>query len=325
MTAFAGRADVMGTVPVRIRVNGDVRVVDWLPLPPSASRRPFFAQAIRDCQETQVPVRTKIDVLRAAAADRAASRVAAGVIAHMSRCGSTLLSACMKEVDGVLILSEPPIVSALLRGGDADAPTLRGVLALYAEHFGCSRVVVKLPSVSSRHVVRYRRATGRQPAVLLFRDPVEVAISNLLRPGGFMRLDVRDAARVFGGDASRIARMSSAEYCAMAIHRYLLTLLREASRNDMIVVDYAELRGETIARIVESVLGPLTPEQCARIAAVSRMDAKDPSRSFEPDSERKQRQATPELRALLHESNELYRQLAARQRIEISPGREVTA
>ena len=129
-----------------------------------------------------------------------------------------MLAACMKEVRDVVVLSEPPIVSDLLESDDRRDPALSSVLALYAQRFGVSRVVVKLLSKQTKHLGRFLRRTGHPPAVVLFRHPVEVAVSNLRRPA---LLDVKRnpeaAAHDFGGSAAAIRRMKRAVWLSWQI------------------------------------------------------------------------------------------------------------
>ena len=232
-------------------------------------------------------VRSDLALLRKAARAHAQSGAAACVIAHMSRCGSTLLAKCMSEVRDVVVLSEAPLVSALI-----GSRLLRGVLGLYAQRFGVRRVVVKLSSVDTLRLAQFRRNAGNPPAVLLFRDPVEVAVSNLLRPAGFMR---------------ERGRTSPEAHCARVLGAYLRALLR-ASKTAATVADYMNL---DVMAIVDNILGPLTPAERRRIAAVMRRDVKNGG-EFRPDSEFKQRQATPQLHAALAEAKALYARLATR-------------
>ena len=271
--------DVAGAVPTAIR--GDV--VEWTRLSRSPDR--FVLGGIRGAV-----VRSDVALLRKAVRLHARSDAAACVIAQMSRCGSTLLAACMSEVRDVVVLSEVPIVSELI-----DSRLLRGVLGLYAQRFGVRRVVVKLSSIDTPRLARFRRHAGDPPAVLLFRDPVEVAVSNLLRPAQFMR---------------ERRRGSPEQHCALVLTAYLRALLAQ-SKKAAAVVDYAELDP---LPIVDALLGPLTPAERRRIAATARVDAKKGGR-FRPDSDRKQRQATPRLRAALAEAMALYERLAERQRL----------
>jgi hypothetical protein len=310
MTAWARRlADVDDAIPIGVHANA----VRWVRLPERPSPHRFVDCGIPRGIERPSYLFSDRVLLRRAVAAQPSRDVTAGVIAHISRSGSTMLAACMKEVRDVVVLAEAPIVTDLLDRDGRNDPPLRGVMALYAQRFGVSRVVVKLLSKQTKDLDRFRRRTGYPPAVVLFRHPVEVAVSNLLRPS---LLDVKRnpeaAARDFGGRAAAIRRMSRERFCAWIITGYLRRLAAGPVRKSTAMVDYAHLDLEMICRLTESFLGPITPSERAGIAAALRFHAKRPSRRFRPDSAVKQRQATPRLRTALAEATALYEALAAR-------------
>lgn len=124
-------------------------------------------------------VRTPPSALEAAAAGPAP----AGFILHMSRCGSTLASRMLNEIEGVISLSEPAIVGDLLRarrflpGLDPDRLTawLRGAVALAGAGHG--KVVVKTEGGGLFGLDLLRRAFPATPWVFLHRDPLDVMLS----------------------------------------------------------------------------------------------------------------------------------------------------
>lgn len=302
-------ADVDDAIPVGFHADA----VRWLRLPERPSLYRFVECGIPRGMERPAFVYSGRALLRKAAAAHARRDVTAGVIAHISRSGSTMLAACMKEVRDVVVLSEPPIVSDLFDRDDRRDPPLRGVLALYAQRFGVSRVVVKLLSRQTKDLDRFLRRTGHPPAVVLFRHPVEVAVSNLLRPTLLdMKRNPEAAARGFGGSAAAIRRMSREQFCAWVVTGYLRQLVAAPARKATAMVDYARLDAGMICRLTESFLGPITPSERAGIAAALRVHAKRPSRRFRADSAIKRKAATPRLRAALEEAISLYEVLAAR-------------
>jgi len=299
-------ADVEHAIPADF--HGDA--VRWVRLPKTPLRHRFVECGYPRGIGRRTILYSDRALLRKAAAAQRSRDVTAGVIAHISRCGSTMLAVCMSQVDDVVVLSEPPIVSALLERDDRRDPTLRSVLALYAERFGASRVVVKLLSRETAHLDRFRRRTGHPPAVVLFRDPVEVAVSNLQRP---TLLDIKRlpevAARAFGGSAAAIRRMSREQFCAWILTRYLRRLAAARVPGETAIVDYAQLDLGTICRLTESFLGPLLPAERARIGRALRFHSKRPAERYLSDSWIKRRAATPRLVAMLQEATRLYERL----------------
>ena len=305
--------DVAGAVPTALRFAHGADVVEWTLLPPAA--QPFLlGGAIAGAESKQV-IHSDVALLRAAVAAHAAEDVDVGVIAQMSRCGSTLLARCTGEVGNVVVLCETSIVTTLLESRERSHPTLRSVLALYAQRFGVRRAVVKLPSIDVAYLGRFLRKTGHPRAVALFRDPVEVAVSNLARPSFlYHRNNIPHLLPRIGGKAAALRRMNEHDYIAFILGAYLRMMLAASKREATAVVDYANLDATMIVRLIEWLLGPVTPRERRRIAATSRIDAKRPWRKFRPDAKRKQREAPPALRAALSEATALYQRLAARQR-----------
>jgi len=300
--------DVADAIPVCFDVGGIVR---WIRLPDAPPNRFFDCGVLRGVERPTI-LHSDRALLRKAAAAMPPRDVTAGVIAHISRSGSTMLAACMAEVRDVVVLSELPLISALLASDDRGDPALRRVLALYAQRFGVNRVVVKLLSKETVRLARFRRSTGFPPAVVLFRHPVEVAVSNLQRP---TLLDAKRnpaaAARSFGGSAAAIRRMSREQFCAWILTGYLRRLVAAPPRKWATMIDYAELDAETICRLTESFLGPITPAERAAIAAVLRVHSKRPTQRFRDDSASKRNAATPRLLSALKEATSLYERLAA--------------
>ena len=134
------------------------------------------------------------------------------------------------------------------------------------------------------------------PWVFLFRDPVEVAVSQLREPSGWMRLQKSRpsaAARLFGlrGAAEgsdcinidtqeaaaaaaaavaeeRVRSMSPEEWCAYGLHRFFcaaLALADDKNRGGAILIDYEDLFGSGGGRhyggeVMEGTCGPLGEE-----------------------------------------------------------------
>jgi hypothetical protein len=312
--AFVASVDeVTAAVPTTIHVDGGRTLVEWLRLPSSVLGAPFLGRAITTFVRRPRVERLVSDfrLLEAVAIRHEGDARMDCVIAHMSRCGSTLLSSCMKQVGDVTVLSEPPIVYSLLQGR-YEPRLLRGVLGRYAAHFGRPRLAVKLNSASTMYLRCFREAFPFAPAVLLVRNPVEVAVSNLREPSGFMRLrdDPEAASSFLGIPEAAIRGCNEAEYCALVLGAYLRAMLAEKSQPRTRIVDYAALDSESISRLIVSIFGPIRSAQHARIAKRSLLDAKNPKRRFEPDSDRKRALATPELRALLREAGGLYQELS---------------
>ncbi|MBX3480586.1 MAG: hypothetical protein KF842_09305 [Caulobacter sp.] len=117
----------------------------------------------------------------------------AGLIFHISRCGSTLLTRMLGAMQGVAVLSEPPPLEAMIGAGRRDpgldeATQIRAIRAM-AALLGRPRdgedqgVVIKLDSWSLLDFALLRRAFPATPCVILHRDPAAVLASHARRRG----------------------------------------------------------------------------------------------------------------------------------------------
>jgi hypothetical protein len=97
---------------------------------------------------------------------------------------------------------------------------LRCLVALYADSGGHKpyKVVIKFHAVNLFDIETIRSIWPESPCLIMIRDPIEIMVSMLANPGGFMRLrDKPNAAlTVFGWDNAGASNMTPEEYCGRA-------------------------------------------------------------------------------------------------------------
>ena len=105
-----------------------------------------------------------------------------GLIFHMSRCGSTLVSQMLASVEECRVMSEPPAVEDVLQlGSVARLRTMVSALGQASEferHY-----FLKLDCWHIRHFDLIHEAFPETPAAFLFRNPLEVLVSQMRNPG----------------------------------------------------------------------------------------------------------------------------------------------
>lgn len=122
----------------------------------------------------------------------------AGIVFHVARCGSTLVSQSLKQLGDVTVYSEPQPVNEILapphkwRRADRIA-ALRSLGAAFAHH-ARGRYVLKLSSWNTLYCDVVAEAFPATPWVLSLRDPVEVGVSLVASPPGWFS-GTTDAAR----------------------------------------------------------------------------------------------------------------------------------
>lgn len=279
---------------------------DWLWFGANQLAAPFFEDDVR--RASALPLnwllrtRTTLDGLLGGAAKEPGVPLR-GLIFHMSRCGSTLLSQMLNAVAGTFVTSEPEPLDAVLRwiaatgpaGDQADAAIQAMVAALGRQRSASMQNhVIKLEVWHSLFVRELRSALPATGWAYLHRDPVEVLVSQLAQPSIHIVPGALDDARLglSGYDAG-----SQAEYAAR-----VLGLCTQAAVDDLqtergVVIAYPTIRssGGSVAAAQFGI--PPTAADVAAMAQAGLRDAKTPQQAFVADSAGKHAAATPEVRA----------------------------
>lgn len=297
MTTEELRADALGGgwpgvadwTPWRISPSPDGPLVEWVHTAGLAFDDPFFEQtvqrALRHPFRALFGARTPLaDVPALAAA--APSLPVAGVVLHMSRCGSTLVAQVLDALPGLLVLSEPGPVDTALRlarlrlplpdGTVAGPEHVRGVVDALArsrrpDHVTC---VLKLDAWAVADLPLVRAALPGVPWVFLHRDGAAVLAS---------QRGLRGPQALPGGipgpwpawDPGLPAGLDVDEHAARVLAA-LLDAARAHGGPDGLVVDHADLPG-AIAEVIAPHFGIVpTGEDRRAMAAAERRDAKNP-------------------------------------------------
>ena len=230
------------------------------------------------------------------AASRLPQPALSGMVFHLSRCGSTLVSRLLAAVTGTLVISESPALDAAIRGArregaseDAIVRRLRALAAIYAAASGSHRhYVVKLDAWHACDLALFERAFPGVPWVYVYRDPVEVLVSHLNRSSYLM--SAANAPDFIGVPITEAVRMPRVTYCARVLGRIAAAAADREPEADALV-RYDDLPGAVWERIAPRFgmqLSGLELEAMRRRAAY---DAKQPQTVFQDDRAAKQRAA----------------------------------
>jgi mannose-6-phosphate isomerase-like protein (cupin superfamily) len=217
-----------------------------------------------------------------------------GFIFHTSRCGSTLLAAMMRAAGKGTLLSEAPAMDDAIRTGDTDC--LRAVAGALRRNDG--PCLAKLDAWNIHRQVHILETFPRSRWVFLYRDPLEVLVSQVRAPGRFV-LPGGVEPEVVGMKLDDLAGMERDEWCARVLGGIFQKAVKmaEASSGGLLV-NYCELP-EAGRDLIPSHFGIVLTENDRRaMRAAAGIDAKHQARAFVPDGEAKQREATPRLRTL---------------------------
>jgi hypothetical protein len=278
-------ADLARWTPVRLDFSGPAPAVYWADLSAERFVEPFFDQTVArwaSGPRARPLVRTGLGAL--ADLDGEPSLEPAGMIFHLSRCGSTLVSRLLGTLPGVVVLAEPAPLNALL-GLDpvrVDEAALVGVVRLLVRALGrCRhanerRLVLKCTSWNIRRRAILAAAFPDTPWIWVQRDPTHVLASLLAEPPGWLGLQAapRRAARRFGLDPGAIPAMARAEFAARALGAMLEAAATDPARR--LTIDHADLPAAVWEHAVAHLGLEADPAAIQRMIDESRFYSKDP-------------------------------------------------
>ncbi len=292
----------MNSVPSRsiFGVNGPQ--VQWLAVDGARFTEPFFDETLRRLQRLPANARerrivTPIHVL--ADSNTPAGVPLAGLIFHVSRCGSTLIAQMLAALPSNIVISEAPVLDDILQAprhdpritDDERVAWLRGAVNALTQrrHPEEERAFVKLDCWSIFDLPVIRRAFPGVPLLFVHRHPVEVLVSLMRMPSMTLIRDTVTPEQLGLSSAERDA-LSREEHAAAILG----ALFREAGRHRAALVPVAYQQLPDL--VWEGMPGcTFTHEDRALLQAASARDAKNPGQSFASDVADKRREASPAL------------------------------
>jgi hypothetical protein len=299
--------------------------VDWAWFGERPLSEPFYEESLAAVAHAPFYRLFGFSTLLAELAEPADAPPPDGLVFHMSRCGSTLVAQVLAALDGAVVVSEAPPIDAVVRldaaaaGLDAagHARLLRAMVGAFRQrggHEGAAgpRLFLKLDSWHARAIPLFRRAFPQTPWIFVIREPLEVLVSHLRRPG-------MQAAGVLPPAVTGVewAGAVSREAYAAAVLAGVCEAAEQAhAAGGGLIVNYAELPGALRARVLPHFgVRPSAADAQAMSIAAGR-DAKQPGSAFTPDAAAKQAAATPAARAAVRgRLEQAYARLEAARRL----------
>ncbi len=228
---------------------------------------PFFEQTIDRCHDDPFRLlfwrQTTGDAM-AEWAHRSPGLALSGVIFHLSRCGSTLVTQMLGGLRGPSVMSEPPAVDHVLRAqsqcprlsNDDVARWLRTVVSVLGQprRRGQTGLVLKLDAWAIRQWPLIRLAFPDTPFIFSHRDPVEVVVSHLGHRGYHM-IPGTLPEEIIGISTDEAQRLTPARFLATVLRRLCEAALDGAQLGQLRLVNYdslPHLTPDVIARSSDS-------------------------------------------------------------------------
>lgn len=286
--------------PVHVECRDGAPIVDWRYTAGIEFDDPFFAQTVERCVADPFCLLFHHETAMADVgrfASRHPGLAPAGFIFHLSRCGSTLVSQMLAAVPRHLVVSEAPPIDAVVRSAqDEWLQWMIGALG-QPRHDGQRRMFVKFDAWATLGLAVVRQAFPTVPWLFLYRDPVEVLVSQRRRPGVHMIPGLLPP-EVFGLKDGPASTLSSVDYGAQVLAAIAEAALAAAVDDPFAtLVNYEQLPEFALSDLPRRWSLSLDQPDLDRMAAAAQLNAKNPVLAFEDDRAAKRREATPEIQA----------------------------
>lgn len=223
-----------------------------------------------------------------------------GFIFHVSRCGSTLVSQMFAALEKNIVISEASVIDKIIRA-DSYFPTvseeqkitwLRWLFsALSQKRFpNEENFIVKFDSWSVLSLALIEKAFPDVPWIFMYRNPVEVIVSNLRQPGAQMIPGA--IAEIFPNlNLFEILQFPIEERFARTIAAFSKTALENTASKNGKLINYNQLPKAVTDEIYRHFNLLFDEEEIALMHQKANFNAKSPQEKFNPDSAAKRTEA----------------------------------
>lgn len=301
--------DLHNWMPIRVYWREGTPIVDWCYMADERFTQPFFDITVQrrllDHFSLLFRHQTSLDFVR-----RIVGQIPhlqpTGFIFHMSRCGSTLVAQMLASLERNIVISEAPPIDSVLGSINVD-PTitdeqriswLRGMMGVMGRKRRGDEngYFVKFDSWNTLDLALIERAFPDVPWVFLYRNPIEVMVSQMIRPGTQMIRGVMNRL-LPGMHMTEVLHMSGEEYCARVLARFCEMALDHSDSPNTLFINYDRLP-EAVTGVIAKHFGiAFSPDEIGKMNATAGFDAKTPQMHFSSDSAAKREGATDAVRA----------------------------
>jgi hypothetical protein len=289
-----------GWIPIRVYGRTGEPIVEWCYLGETPLADPFLVASVQRALDTPFGSlfrrHTQMSDLRSWR-ELSPGVQPSGFIFHSSRCGSTLITRMLAQLRRNIVLSEPEPVSEIVSSHATDEQRvewLRNIMSALAQpRGGEGSLFVKLEPRDIFMLPLFRQAYPDVPWLFVYREPIELLVSNQLLPAAYLMRGVPSAAGV-----DLAAAREPDEYMAATLGAVFQHAAAAFPDPRGMLVNYRQLPEALWGGIARHFNLSFGPEEIATFREAARFDAKQPDRLFTADSSRKAAGASPRARAL---------------------------
>ena len=289
-----------GFIPFDLLNHNGVAKLYWFSADGFRMREPFYDNDIRRHLNTE-GVRIRESEMRellqfAGNENRSIPKL---LIFHMSRCGSTILTNMFRSDNRNVCVSEPEILDKIADFDTDDtkpyiSDLMYGAMSALAQNdWGAKNLIIKFPSYSVISLKWFVSLFPRVPRIFVYRDPVEVLISNLKQPWQEWIYDKRLTKL---DEATMLQSASVAENCARALANKCWSYLAYHDRYSL-VVNYEQINKQGFKKILDFVGMDYSDSEFTSMLGAMKTNAKT-GNEFVRDSSQKQNEASDFIRSI---------------------------
>lgn len=305
MASVNAEQDFSGWLPIRAFFQSGEWRLDWCWFGEQRLARPFFRDDVDQALRLPFNQAFRRETDFQALLDWQAvspGMPPTALIFHASRCGSTLMAQMLATLDDNIVLSEPPPLDNLLRAHRQDpkaTPHQPAWLAALVSAYGQrrqgneQRLFIKLDAWNVFEAPLLLALYPEVPRVFLYRDPLEIVVSQLRQPG-MHRVPGLLGSSALDLPVQEALRMTPAEYTSRTVGAILRQGLALCQQHGAVAVNYQELPNACWGRLAS--LFDVHDAHLPRLRETAGFDAKQPSQSFTADSQNKREAADEGLR-----------------------------
>jgi hypothetical protein len=302
-----------GWSPIRFYWRDEQPMVDWCRTDDIRFKDSFFEQtitrAMRDPFRVLFRHQTPVEMLGEIEAESPAA-APTGFIYHMSRCGSTLVSQILAALPDSVVISEAAPIDAVLEANrkhpsvtdQQRSDWLRWIVGAIGRRPDgkTNRYFLKLDCWQTVELDLIRRTFPATPWIFVYRDPVEVMVSQFRQPAYWTLPGTLDPTR-FGIDPQTAFQTGREQYWGRILQLILRTALDHHQKDGGFLVAYPTLPDAVWSSVGKFFGVTFSAEDLELMKSAAEFDAKNPYFAFESDSAAKQSEASPAIRKICEE------------------------
>jgi len=213
-----------------------------------------------------------------------------GLVFHVSRCGSTMLSQSLATSPENIMVSEAPIIDQILRSdafnSEIKTPLLKSVLKFLGQkRFPEQKhLIIKLDAWSIFEASYLRSIFPKIPFALLYRNPAEVLRSHQKMVGMHMVPNLIPSS-VFGITSKEIEELSFQQYQALVLEKYFQGFLDFYEKDEnIIMLNYNDGMKNVIERFIAFITIDFSENELNKMLERLKKHSKNESTVFIGDS-----------------------------------------